>query len=358
MNRIILIFCYIFFCISIVTAQSPYIEKVFDYSPAPGQFVNTMPEYTDGDTHETMTQKADFAISHNNRSMICLGGFGGSVTFGFDHEIVNHPGEYDFQILGNAVLSVNSEDGKVGGSSEPGIILVASDENGNGLPDDTWYEIAGSEYYKPETKHSYTITYYRTPDNHRPTPDPDNKVLTDTSYIAWKGSDGNTGFIAKNSFHSQDYYPQWIKSDSIQITGTLLPDNAKWHADKNMYVLYCYDYGYADNYPNNSEQSKINIDWAVNESGEPANLSSIKFVKIYTAVNQQCGWIGETSTEVMGAVDLHIVDAVNILNESDKTTIHAIYNIQGQQISTPIEHLEHGFYIVSYRNGTTRKIIR
>ncbi len=26
---------------------------------------------------------------------------------------------------------------------------------------------------------------------------------------------------------------------------------------------------------------------------------------MYTALNQQCGWIGETSTEVGGAIDLH-----------------------------------------------------
>jgi hypothetical protein len=28
-------------------------------------------------------------------------------------------------------------------------------------------------------------------------------------------------------------------------------------------------------------------------------------VKVYTALNQQAGWLGETSTEIMGAEDLH-----------------------------------------------------
>ena len=30
---------------------SPYISKVYEYCPAPGQFINTMPEYADGDTY-------------------------------------------------------------------------------------------------------------------------------------------------------------------------------------------------------------------------------------------------------------------------------------------------------------------
>ena len=36
---------------------SPYIAKVFDYMPAPGQFVNKLPEYEEGDTHSDMVQR-------------------------------------------------------------------------------------------------------------------------------------------------------------------------------------------------------------------------------------------------------------------------------------------------------------
>jgi hypothetical protein len=35
-------------------------------------------------------------------------------------------------------------------------------------------------------------------------------------------------------------------------------------------------------------------------------LAGIHFVKVYTGVNQYCGWLGETSTEIMGAEDFHI----------------------------------------------------
>ena len=350
----------IFSCISLCCcifayAQSPYIDRVFDYSPAPGQFTNLMPEYESGDTHESMTRKAEAAIAHNNRSMICLGGFGGSVTFGFDHDVQNVRGEYDFLISGNAVLSDNAQDGRAGGSAEPGVIYVSADENGNGLPDDKWYEIAGSEYYKPDTKHGYVITYYRTPAEHTATPSESNQALTDTSYIAWRGSDGAKGYISKNSFHRQNYYPEWISEDSVSFQGTLLAGNAQWISSSGMYMLYCYDFGYADNYPNNAEQSKIKIDWAVDENGTQVDLPSIRFVRVQTAVNQQCGWIGETSTEVLGATDLHISDA--IVNIADSKVPVRIYTIQGQQLNNvSLDNLPHGVYILVYSNGEKLKL--
>ena len=76
-----------------------------------------------------------------SEAYVSLGGFGGYVVVGFDHSIDNKVGEYDFGITGNSFA----------GSSEPGIVWVMQDENGNGLPDDTWYELKGSETGKPET---------------------------------------------------------------------------------------------------------------------------------------------------------------------------------------------------------------
>lgn len=43
-----------------------------------------------------------------------------------------------------------------------------------------------------------------------------------------------------------------------------------------------------------------------NADGQPAMLDGIDFIKVYTGLNQYCGWLGETSTGVTGAVDLHI----------------------------------------------------
>ena len=153
---------------------SPYIARVYEYRPAPGQFVNEMPKYEPGDTEADMVRKAQDCISGTNDVMISLGAYGGYVTFGFDHTVVNIPGEYDFRIWGNAFYELINPELK-GGSCEPGIVWVSYDTNCNGLPDDTWYELAGSDYGNPATRHAYTLTYSA--------PDPDREPVKNGSFI-------------------------------------------------------------------------------------------------------------------------------------------------------------------------------
>ena len=77
---------------------SQYIYKVVDYSPAPGQFVNTMPTYNKGDDAAKMAQKCTDMLANNKRDMITLGAFGGSVTFHFDHSVANIAGKKTSQL--------------------------------------------------------------------------------------------------------------------------------------------------------------------------------------------------------------------------------------------------------------------
>jgi hypothetical protein len=71
-------------------------------------------------------------------------------------------------------------------------------------------------------------------------------------------------------------------------------------------VLYASHWGYADNQPNTDARSGFSIEWAVDADGHPVALPGIHFVKVCTGVNQYCGWLGETSTEIAGAEDLHL----------------------------------------------------
>jgi len=290
---------------------SRYIKSVYEYRPAPGQFINKMPLYNDGDTEESIRKKAEESISGTNNVMISLGGFGGYVIFGFDHTVVNIKGKKDFKILGNAFYAAsnpNPGSPTTGGSVEPGIVMVSFDRNQNGIPDDEWYELAGSEYYKPETLHSYDITYYRPDANKVPTPNPDYEPITDMTYLLWSDNRDETGYIEKNRYHTQDYYPKWIETNQYTFTGTRLANNAVDESGKGIYyVQYSYDWGYVDNHPNDQEDKiSFDIDWAVDENGKPVNLPGIDFIKVYTGVNQKCGWLGETSTELSRAEDLHI----------------------------------------------------
>ena len=299
---------------------TPYITQVFDFMPAVGQFTNTLPAYTEGDTQETMNQKVLEAIGNNNRGMISLGSFGGYVTVGFDHPIENKEGLRDFRILGNAYYAAANLATSMpeGGSCEPGIVMVAYDSNGNGIPDENeWYEIAGSAHTDATQEpwysmalaagndvnlyRDYEITYYK----------PESEPTTSeemSQYIRWEDNQGNTGYKAKNSFHSQSYFPLWHEGESLTLRGTCLPQNGIDESGTgSYYVLYKFRYGYADNDTNTSTSSAIDIDWAVNSRGQQVHLPYIHFIKIYCGVNQENGWTGECSTEVMGVEDLHLL---------------------------------------------------
>ena len=304
-------------------AQSPYISNVYDYQPAPGQFVNVLPEYQPGDTKADMIRKVDDAIANNAQGMISLGGYGGYVIFGFDHLVENIPGRYDFKVLGNAFVAnanPNSDAPGDGGSCEPGGVMVAYDANGNGLPDDPWYEIAGSEYRRPTTLHDYRITYHKPSTSHTPVPHPTDKPVNDIEYIRWTTNGYGSGYMYRNIYHNQSYYPLWIDEETYELSGSRLADNAMDESGWGTYwVQYSKHWGYVDNYPNADSRSGMNIEWAVDAGGNPVNLPGIHFIKVYNAINQNCGWLGESSTEILGAEDLHLTGkdyAVPIFVES------------------------------------------
>jgi hypothetical protein len=284
---------------------SKYISNVFDFKPAIGQFINEIPEYENGDTLTKMLQKAKESLVGGNSTMLTLGGFGGYVVFGFDHTVPNMNGR-DFKILGNAFWGNDASQPR-SGSCEPGIIMVAYDRNKNGKPDDNeWYEIAGSEYFKNTTVKDYSITYFKPNENKPPVPGSE-FWQTDTEYIKWQDNLGNLGFKTKNTFHAQSYYPMWLNDTSYSFTGTKLMNNYYDQSGTGSYwVGKSYDFGYADNAPNNDEASNIDISWAVDKTGKYVKLPGIDFVKIYTGVNQEAGWLGEVSTEVAGAYDLYL----------------------------------------------------
>lgn len=297
-----------------------YITKVLDFVPAVGQFTNALPAYDEGDTQEVMNEKVLAAIGNNKKGMISLGGFGGYVVVGFDHTITNVTGKRDFRVLGNAFYSAANPDSDApeGGSCEPGVIMVAYDKNQNGMPDeDEWYEIAGSAHEDAalelwydkavaagndvETYRNYEITYYR------PEKEPETSEERE-KYIRWEDNRGNSGYKVKNTFHNQCYFPEWIKEDKITFKGTCLPQNAVDESGQgNYFVLYKFRYGYADNEVNTKDESAIDIDWAVNSKGQKVHLPGIDFIKIYTGVNQENGWLGECSTEISGVEDLHVL---------------------------------------------------
>ena len=280
-------------------------NKVYEYTPAPGQFINelktggfdgtqTSPEAAVAYAEARMSQTN--ADGTPNPIWVSLGGFGGYMVVGFDHSIDNS-GSYDIGIMGNSFS----------GSSEPGIVWVMQDENGNGEPDDTWYELAGSETGKPETIQYYAVTYYRPTEAQKP--------------VQWTDNQGNSGQIDYlKIYHSQDYYyPAWVKEDSYTLTGTCLKARNYDPSGKGTYwVNEEYDWGYADNFSpidrltgdsNSGAAANANhfrISDAIDATGQSVDLEYIDFVKVQVAVNAKSGWLGEVSTEVFGFYDYNM----------------------------------------------------
>lgn len=249
--------------------NSQYVTTLFEFMPAPGQFINKAPGNL---------VSAQGILGKTG--MVSLGAWGGYAVYGFDHSVPNKEGN-DINIMGNALTEW----------SEPGIVYVMQDDNGNGQPDDTWYELAGSEFGNTETyMRDYEVTYSR--------PDASSKD------VPWRDNKGNTGFVKKNNFHTQAYYPEWIKADSYTLKGSWL--KTKVDPSRPTYVVSLpYDWGYADNKTEANGGGKVDINNAVDINGKKVNLSAIDFIKIQTGVLADGGWLGEVSTEVTGIEDMH-----------------------------------------------------
>lgn len=259
--------------------SSMYISRVFEYLPAPGQHINR--------TNGTLAQAQKLVGSTDN--LLSLGGFGGYVIFGFDHSVKNTEG-YDLGVYGNPTGPSNA-------SAEHGIVMVSQDKNGNGLPDDEWYELAGSEYSKATTIKNYEITYTN-PKGY--------------ANVPWTDNQGNTGFLLINSFSSKEnYYPLFAANqEKITFKGTLLPATSLT-VNGTFYLNTPFPWGYTDSYSTGDDFEKngynsFDISWAVDKNGNKVELKTIDFVKVYSAQNINAGWLGEISTDIRGAVDLHI----------------------------------------------------
>jgi len=259
-------------------SSSAFITTVFDYNYAPGQ-------------HALLAKPSDKTYftgdPANKDGWLYLGGFGGYVVAGFDHDVVNGD-SFDFEVYGLQ-----------GASPEPGVVYVMQDKNGDGLPNDTWYELIGNQF--SNSKRNYWVRYY--------------KAVKDSANITWKDSEGTHGELI--SGYGSNYSSKWwwpsTTDDSITFHGTRLPDSYDNNSSGGtQYWVVPHDrftWGYAKNlfgtdYDATVGANKFDITNAVDSVGKAVSLPNIRFIKIQTAVLQQAGWLNEVSTEVRGAKDL------------------------------------------------------
>ena len=234
--------------------QEP-VATILEYTPAPGQFINgTMAGFDHVASAADACSYAANRIASNN--WVSLGGWGGRIVAAFAEPVPN-TGGYDLYVKGNQFDT----------SSEPGIVWVSQDANEDGAPNDTWYELRGSEYDNAETIRDYKITYIRPAEA--------------GDEVTWKDNQNDNGTIDRVKEHTQAYYPEWIVENEITFAGTRLPNN----------------YSASDRI---GMTNRLRISDAVTADGAPANLSQVDFIMVQTGVNAKAPLIGEVSTEVSG----------------------------------------------------------
>lgn len=247
-----------------LTPERMVIERVVSYAPAPGQYINIMPRYEESFGEREM---ADASLDYLNRGWaVSLGAFGGSITLELATPIQRQPSRTEFFIGGNAISN----------SSEPGIVEVSADG-------ETWYTLKGE--IDPAREETTTVTYTR---------------IADSNDIAFATQDEEGLLPWLPQYNAQSYWPKWIAADAITLTATRLPGNASLNTSTGKYEFTPYR-GYADSYPNNSTLGYLDLDDATDpDTGEPAEVNSVKFIRITTAILQINGILGESSTEVSG----------------------------------------------------------
>ncbi|PWJ42217.1 hypothetical protein [Sediminitomix flava] len=254
---------------------STYITDVFDYQYGPGQHARTSALGADGSN-----------FIDNSNEYVLLGGWGGYIVAGFDHEIENQEG-YDFGVFTQP-----------GVGSEPGVVYVMSDTNEDGLPNDgEWIQLKGSEYENAETVQNYAVTYYKP---------------NEGKNISWEDNLGNQGELVAE-FGDGTHAWWWDETkEEVTFEGVKLPNShyqvgQSWKNYEDRFF-----WGYAENYQGEDHDESLranlfDISNAVDANGNKVELSSIKFIKVQTGVFQIAGHFNEISTEIRGAFDYRML---------------------------------------------------
>lgn len=303
--------------------------NLFACLPAPGQFTNEgIGAGGWGDPFDS-----NGALKANSQTGISLGFFGGYAVYKFNNPIANNPANKygaDFIVYGNAFWN----------NSEPGCIQVSQDG-------DKWYDIAGSKYYDSDTIKNASITYTN------PNPTQDSGITspgTAGSLAPVNYTGTRSGTITTNTFHNHGWFPlnanyfvprngnptalDKVTSLSFAsrtltngVTNTLTLEGTMLGGVSSTKITDTIGFGYCDAHPNkelggtiaynpyqqfanqNDYNTKtagtsggdpIDISWAVDSNGQPANLGSIRYVRVYTGAAKMNDVFGEISTEVCG----------------------------------------------------------
>jgi len=287
------------------------------YRPSPGQFVNEPSPFT-GLIYNDQLKALGAPIgggtnAPDNSKVVTLGGFGGSVIVGFTHTVLDDPlNAYglDAIVFGNSFVI-----GPISNlAREPGVIEIARDANGNGIPDDPWYVIrAPTEAIGRSGVPLGASLVSRTWDN-----DPNSATLPDDP--AWYPEFALYPWLVPAGFPSS--YQTTTFALVMPPSGTALVGHAdvspvlvRGDLDGNNTVdtpgIAPEDfYTVPDNPwvfgvdPGSGGGDAFDIAWAVDPiTGDRVNLDGFDFLRVSTGIDADQGSLGEVSTEIGSVSD-------------------------------------------------------
>jgi hypothetical protein len=183
---------------------------------------------------------------------------------------------------------------------EPGIVWLQEDNNGNGVPDEMWYEVKGpsdlKEAYRALITRRYAITFW------------DMREVSNVNgygqtirVIPWVDCKGRSGLMGGG------WPKDWgVTGDWVTYTSTLIVDkgdiNNGSYSGGGTLDMYRSDepdpetghiLGYVD-----AGRTTFYIDCAMDAAGNRVTLKNVRFVKAQTAMFVHGGIFGEISTEL------------------------------------------------------------
>ncbi len=311
---------------------SPFATRVVEYRPAPGQFV--MSASGEGIFYNVASKalgapQGGGTLVAGNAKAVTLGGFGGSITLGFDHTIRDracNPMGLDAIVFGNAVW--------VSGNplrrwAEGGVIEISRDVNGNGVADDAWFVVRGASL--PQIPAAAWRVASWDSDPSTPTP-PANVSWYPAApvYPGWPASYSTSayelpgvfaGLILENPptapsgeeayWGYADVSPTLLLGDMSGANGDPLRDNRLTDPEDvpgmspEQYYTWPDDPRATGVSAGSGGGDAFDIAWAVDPTtGAPAALDGFDFIRISTGVEMVSGVFGERSVEVSGVAEV------------------------------------------------------
>lgn len=295
-----------------VAMGGPFANQVTAYDPAPGQFVNNS-AFNDP-TKALGPPSGGGTLSPDNSSVVSLGGFGGSITLGFDHTVgddAGNPFGLDLIVFGNATWVADDPNRRW---AECAQIEVSRDANTNGLADDAWFLIPGTHISDPIGQLEQQTWDDLFGDATFP---PANPAWWPTGMVspfvtaAYRlgGPIFDTSVLENPNGLAAEVEGVWGYADHTPtlLLGDMDVDNVVDDPNKAAEAFYVVpDNPFAVGITLGSGGGDgIDIAWAIDPvTGAAAGLNGIDFVRVTTAVNFVAGALGEISTEIDAVADV------------------------------------------------------